>query len=208
MRFVLAVEGGTEKRVLQAFLERWLNAELPQRVGVQIVSLNGYGNFRRKIEKTARNHLHGPDNNEIIAVIGLMDLYGPQFYPDHLAQPEERRQWGVTHFQQKVDQDRFRMFFAVHELEAWLLSQPDIFPREVRSAIQSISSQPENVNFDAPPAKRLHDIYRSRLKKDYKKVTNGKRLFSKLDPMAAADKCPHLKAMLEEMLTLARQTHR
>ena len=44
--------------------------------------------------------------------------------------------------------EKFRLFFAVHEFEAWLLSQPDIFPREIKNALQNRIAQPEQVNFD------------------------------------------------------------
>ncbi|MHB1425063.1 MAG: hypothetical protein ACYC3I_17975 [Gemmataceae bacterium] len=37
-----------------------------------------------------------------------------------------------------------------------------------------------------------------------KKTTYGKQLFSKLDPLVAVSKCPYLKAMLDEMLLLAK----
>jgi hypothetical protein len=57
------------------------------------------------------------------------------------------------------------MFFAVHELEGWLFSNPDIFPNEVRKAVAGKSIQPEKVNFDEPPAKHLDKIYNQRLKK-------------------------------------------
>jgi len=42
------------------------------------------------------------------------------------------------------------------------------------------------------------------LKQNYKKVTDGKDLFARLDPAIAINKCPYLKTMLEEMLTLAK----
>jgi len=74
----------------------------------------------------------------------------------------------------------------------------------VRRAFPGRIAQPEQVNFDEPPAKLLSALYNRRLKQDYKKVTDGKDLFARLDPAVAVNKCPHLKAMLEEMLTLAR----
>jgi len=42
------------------------------------------------------------------------------------------------------------------------------------------------------------------LEQNYKKVTDGRDLFAQLDPVIAVSKCPFLKAMLEEMLTLAK----
>jgi hypothetical protein len=204
MKFVLLVEGETEAGAAGEFLKRWLDPQLKQRVGIQIVKFSGYAQLVRKIVDKARMYLDGPHQAEIVAVIGLLDLYGPEFYPGNVQTARSRYEWGVAHFQKDVARERFRMFFAVHEFEAWLLSQPDIFPQEVMSALPGKIAQPEQINFDEPPAKLLDKIYKQRLKRDYKKTTYGKDLFGQLNPTAAAGKCPYLKAMLDEMLKLAR----
>ncbi|HTN02294.1 MAG TPA: DUF4276 family protein, partial [Planctomycetaceae bacterium] len=110
----------------------------------------------------------------------------------------------VRHFESEVDRSRFRMFFAVHEFEAWLLSQPEIFRQEVQKRLPNRISAPETVNFDKPPSKLLNQIYLEATNKRYKKTTDGGTLFRKLQPDVAVDKCPYLKAMLEEMLLLAK----
>ena len=141
-------------------------------------------------------------------MIGLIDLYGPQkvgFYPGQANTPDERYDWGVQHLEKKVGRDRFRMFFAVHEFEAWLLSQPDIFLPKIKNALPAKIAQPENVNFDEPPAKLLDRIYKAQTQRNYKKTTYGKELFKKLDPAEAVKKCPRLKQMLQEMLNLAKE---
>ena len=204
MKFVLLVEGQTEKDSVAAFIKRWLDPQLKQPVGIQVVSFNGYAELARKMATKAKMHLAGPKQAEIIAVVGFLDLYGPDFYPQNKTTTDERYEWGKSHFEQEVGRDRFRMFFAVHEFEAWLLSQPDIFPRDVKNALPNAkTSQPERVNFNEPPAKFLDRIYKQVTKKNYKKTTYGKQLFPKLDPLVAAPKCPYLKAMLDEMLQLA-----
>jgi len=204
MKFVMLVEGATEKQTASEFLKRWLDPQLKQRVGIQVVAFSGYAELARKLVDKARAHLDGPKAGEIIAVIGLLDLYGPDFYPGHLKSATERYEWGVTHFEKQVGRDRFRMFFAVHEFEAWLLSQPEIFPVEVRDSFPGKVVQPETVNFNEPPAKLLERLYSQRLGRNYKKTTYGKALFSKLDPAIAVAKCPRLKFMLHEMLQLAK----
>jgi len=105
--------------------------------------------------------------------------------------------------ERKVDHPKFHQFFAVHETEAWLLSEPKIFPTAVKSALPAGTALPESVNFDEPPAKLLDRLYRSKLKQTYKKTTHGKQLFDKLDPVQAYAKCPRLKEMLDEMLEMA-----
>jgi hypothetical protein len=204
VRFVLLVEGATEKDSAASFLKRWLDPQLKQPVGIQVVPYKGYAEWAHKFAARTRMHLEGPKQAEIIAVIGLLDLYGPDFYPSHLGTVNEKYVWGVEHFQREAGRDRFRMFFAVHEFEAWLLSQPDIFPREVGDVLRGKIDPPEMVNFNEPPAKMLDKVYKQRTKRNYKKTTYGTQLFAKLDPSIAVKKCPYLKAMLDEMLSLAR----
>jgi hypothetical protein len=204
MKFVLLVEGDTERQTAAEFLKRWLDPQLSQRVGIQVVQFNGYAQLAHKIVKKAQMYLDDPKQRDIIAVIGLLDLYGPDFFPGHVTTTNDRYDWGVAHFQKQVDRERFRMFFAVHELEAWLLSQPDIFPNQVKTAFPGIIAQPEQVNLNEPPAKMLDRIYKQRLKRNYKKTTYGKELFAKLDPGLALARCPYLKGMLHTMLSLAK----
>ena len=133
-------------------------------------------------------------------MIGLIDLYGPSFYPNKINTVEKRIDWGTKYFNDKMQNDRFKMFFAVHELEAWLLSQPDIFPANIQNSLKSESINPENVNFDNPPSKLLDSLYRNNMKKPYKKTVDGYNLFNKLDPEKVYSKCPNFKLMLDEVL--------
>ena len=204
MKLILMVEGKTERDSAAAFLKRWLDPQLKQPIGIQVAAFDGYADLVRKMATKARMHLEGPKQSEIVGVIGLLDLYGPDFYPTTKTTADERYAWGKAHFESEVGLDRFRMFFAVHEFEAWLLSQPAIFPREVKDALPNKIAQPERVNFNEPPAKLLDRIYQLHTKSGYKKTTYGKQLFAKLEPSVAAAKCPYLKAMLEEMLSLAK----
>jgi hypothetical protein len=205
VRFVLLVEGQTERDSAAAFLKRWLDPQLRQPVGIQPVSFDGYGDLVRKMARKAKMHLEGPRKNEIVGVIGLLDLYGPNFYPLDKTTADERYAWGKERFENEVGLEKFRFFFAVHEFEAWLLSQPDIFPRQIKNALRGKIDYPERVNFVEPPAKLLDRVYKQQANHSYKKTTYGKQLFAKLEPAIAVEKCPYLKALLEEMLDLAKQ---
>ena len=79
MRFVLLVEGQTERDSAAGFLKRWLDPELKQPVGIQIVAFDGYADLVRKMATKAKMHLEGPRRSEVIAVIALLDLYGQTF---------------------------------------------------------------------------------------------------------------------------------
>lgn len=204
MKFVLMVEGRTERESAGSFLKRWIDPLLHQPVGINVVSFDGYSDLIRKMAIKARMYLEGPKRSEIIAVIGLLDLYGPTFYPADRITADERFAWGKERFEKEVKHRKFRFWFAVHEFEAWLLSQPEVFPREIKDALPAKVAQPERVNFGEPPGRLLDRVYRQQTKRNYKKTTYGKQLFAKLDPAVARKECPRLKEMLDEMLLLAR----
>jgi hypothetical protein len=205
MRFILFVEGFTEKEAVGDFIQRWLNQRLTQDVGVKVVNLKGNSCFEKDILGKVRFHLAPPRGGGVIAAIGLLDLYKGTAYPKDKVSVKDRYEWGVQHYERLVGNAKFRMFFAVHETEAWLLSDPAIFPREVRDLVKKpLRDRPESVNFDKPPAYRLDELYKLAFGRGYKKTTQGKLLFDKLDAEAASGKCPYLKRMLEQMLALAK----
>ncbi len=204
MRFVLFVEGYTEKKVLPEFLKRWLDVRLPQRVGVNMVRFEGCRDYYEGISKKVALNLSGKAGADVIAGIGLLDLYGPEFYPPHLKTAAKRYAWAKDHLEERVGHPRFRQHFAVHETEAWLLSQPEILPPEVKKALPGRSAKPETVNFDEPPAKLLDRLHREKLHRPYRKVIDGVSLFQSLSPDRAAERCPYLRSLLEDMLSLAK----
>ena len=137
--------------------------------------------------------------------LSLLDLYGPTFYPPDKETPAARYEWAKAHLEAQVNQPNFSQHFAVHETEAWLLSDPAIFPTEVRQALTGKYPNPETVNNEEPPAKLLDRLYQTRLKRSYRKTVDGRSLFGKLNPSTAYEKCPYLKALLDEMLQRTQQ---
>ena len=205
MNFILMVEGHTEEKGLREFLQRWLDQELSTKVGIKIVRFDGWSDLVKGAASKTHWHLSNPqEKDDIIAVIALLDLYGPTFYPGNKATASERYSWAKAHMERQVGHPKFRQFFAVHETEAWLLSDPGIFPKGVQEALEDKYPAPEKVNSQNHPAKLLKELYKTRLKRTYVKTAEGKVLFRKLDPQTAYDKCPKLKALLDEMLSLAR----
>ena len=211
MKFVLFVEGYTEKKVIAPFLRKWLDKRLDERVGIKLVRFNGWKELVKDMPGRAVRYLRSPTSDDVIAVIALLDLYGPDFYPRDRSSAEERLDWGKQHLQENARQelgeaelDRFRVFFAVHEVEAWLLSDPNLFPIPVKEALSGKIRHPESVNFAEPPSKLLQRLYKSKRKKSYKKVVDGYSLFGKLDPDTVHSSCPYFREMMDEMLTLAK----
>jgi hypothetical protein len=202
MRFVLLVEGPTEKAIA-AFLKRWLDARLDPKVGIQTSKpAGGCCRWVEDMPKKANLYLSDPRAHDLIGVIGLLDLHGPG-HPPGVESSQDRLDWWTKKIEREVNNSRFRVFFAVHDIEAWLLSEPEIFPREVQIELADKIKDPERVDFDEPPAKLLQRIYRKVTGREYKKVTQGTELFRKLDPNVASSKCAQLKKMLDHMLDAA-----
>ena len=207
MKFVLFCEGATEKGALPDFLRRWLNAKLPVKVGIQPVRFNGWAEMVKDSPTKAHLHLR---NADVIAVIALLDLYGPTFdYPANCTTVDQRCNWAKTHLENQVGEpSRFRQYFAVHDVEAWILSQPDVLPVAVRKKLPGKTAKPEAVNFDEPPAYLLNRLYEEATGRCYKKRTYGEELFRELDPQIVCDKCPHFKKFAEDLIVLANNALR
>lgn len=205
MKLVLFVEGHTEKKALPDFFKRWLDPQLPRPIGIAVVRFEGWHDYVDDIAKKVELHLGGKTGADKVGAIGLLDLYGPTFYPSHAVSVAERYAWAKQHLEKDVKHPRFRQHFAVHETEAWLLSQPTLLPAAIGAALPGRCAQPETVNFHEPPAKLLDRLYREKQRTGYKKVTDGANLFRGLAPAVARERCPYLGRLLDDMLTLARE---
>lgn len=207
MRIVLMVEGWTEKeRVLRDFLKRWLDPQLPQPVGLRAVRFEGNSDYLDGIADKTEMYLAEDD---VIAVFGLLDLYGlpsqiAATYPRDAELDEKiaRARRYITNLIAEPCRDHFRQHFAVHETEAWLFSDPTIFPQAIRLPA-NYTERPEAIDFDEPPAQKLDQLWKKSCGRGYKKTTRARNLFPCLDPALVYDKCPNFKRMMDEMHDLA-----
>ena len=170
MRFVLFVEGHTEKKGIGGFLKRYLDPpRLRQPVGIKVIRFEGWSDLVKDLPQHARLHLDDDEHRDkTIGLIALLDLYGPTFYPSHARSAGQRAEWAKKHFESEVNHPRFRMFFAVHEVEAWFLSNPALFPGKLAGALKAKARKPEDVNFDHPPKVLLKKLYREKMKREYR----------------------------------------
>jgi len=201
VKIILRVEGQTEQKALPQFFRRWLRGKVDPLPGVHLVNTKGCDNHLKECATKASLHLKKPD---VIAVFGLLDLYGPKSIPPHCKTPQEKCDYLRERLENEIGSPRFKQHFAIHELETWLLSDPDIFPSEVKRALPGKVAYPETVDSAEPPAKLLTRLYREKTRRDYKKTAHGAELFSRLDPEKARAKCPALAALLDDMLAFAQ----
>lgn len=204
MKFVLFVEGDAEELALAKWLGRWLNPQLLEPVSFEVNNLGGNKRFLREIVKYVRRTLDERSDGDIIACIGLLDLYGFPGFPKDCQTVDERYNWAQKTVERDVGRSQFHMYFAVHEFEAWLLSRSDIFDPTVRNGVEKIGDRPETVDFNNSPAKRLDALYMGKLKRKYVKTLDGNGLFGRLDPEEARRKCPYLRNMLDDLLRMAK----
>jgi hypothetical protein len=215
MKFILFLEGATEEKGVPGFINRWLSQFFAVGVGVQADTFEGWSDLHDSAPKKAARYLTDARSSEVIAVISLLDLYGPTFYPADKASVSERYAWGVEYMEDHVRQRfrgrglpddlalRYRHFFAVHETEAWFLAQPALFPDQIRQVLEKQPKAPEAVNFQAPPGKLLEQQYLQKLKRRYSKTTNARNFFPRLDTETIVNHCPYLKAMLHDLRQMA-----
>ena len=201
MKIVLLMEGWTEKE-LPPFLKRWLDPRLPQPIGIQPVRSEGANHFLDHVTIKTRLHLTNPDT---AAVFGLLDLYGLRLdYPRHSDRDQKiafAREY-IVNLVDRADRPRFKQHFAVHETEAWFLSDPRLFPT---ITLPASCAHPEDVDFGEPPAKLLDRLFSQGKGRGYKKTIMARNLLPRLDPALVYQKCPNFKHMMDEMLYLARQ---
>jgi hypothetical protein len=197
VRLLLYVEGDTEEAALPDFFRRWLLGRGSD-LEIRAVNFKGVGSYLREFAKRAKGDLSG---RYVRGIVGLVDLYG-----SHLSYPngsvEEKYLWAKGELEQRVGDRRFRQHFAVHEAEAWLLSGEKLFPQPID--VRLPKTPPEGINFQNPPGTLLQNLYLANLDRNYGKVLDGTELFQKLDPDVAYDRCPHLKLLLDDILSLAR----
>jgi hypothetical protein len=210
MKILLFTEGHTEYKALPEFINRILQKQINKSVKIEAVNFESKDNLIKNAPKKVKWHLERDSQNEIIAIISIIDLYRAFDTPEYdaLDSIEQKYDYVKNKIESSVSNPKFAHFSSVHEVEAWLLSSPEIFPAAIRDDILGKSQKPEDVNFDQPPAKFLDRLYKEKIYRmgrpaKYKKIGDGLELFSKLDPEIVYQKCPHFKEMIDHIVRIA-----
>ena len=104
------------------------------------------------------------------------------------------------------DEIRFHPYIQMHEFEALLFSQPATICAVLRSpasvgAIQAIRDEfqdPEQINDDSAPSKRLQNLFA-----DYRKRTHGLIAAQRMGIEVMRKNCPHFAEWLSLLESLA-----
>ena len=96
----------------------------------------------------------------------------------------------------KLDATTDNTFLMIQEVEAWILSQPDILKN---AGVKTSSFKTANVESISKPSEKLADLYR-KSKKEYSKTSEFVKIFPLLDSARLKESCPEYKALIENLM--------
>lgn len=155
------------------------------------------------------------DNGDAQAVFSLFDLYGFKhelrdsqgFKKDYLALTTRKDQikfcvdYYRRHLKEQVsNKEEFHPHFSIHEIEAWILADTTSVSRKLKICNYKGEANPEEINFDNPPKKRLNNLFSTHLKTRYKENSDSKNIFPKLDFNTVYSKCHYFKLFYDELV--------
>ena len=195
-RIAIIVEGATEKAfatILRDYLTSRLAGQMPR---LKFFPEGGRLPTGDKLKRDVKRLLlDGHD-----AVIALTDVYTGTQPPDFESAADAKRkmrQWVGP-------EPRFHAHAAQYEFEAWLLPYWSKIQEQAGANDTSSFPNPESVNHERPPAKRLAELYRTGTKgRAYSKTRDAAAILRGQDLEISAARCPELRAFLDTILTVS-----
>ena len=192
MTVVLLVEGATEtalKGHLKRFLDQRADQEGRPKLALRTKSFRSIpteSQFRKRLRLELQD-------GRVQAVIGLLDVY-PKFASAREAKNFMRR---------AADHDkRFHAHAAQYDVEAWLIPYWESICRRIGVNRAPPGAEPERINLQSPPSKRLAELYQT-AKRKYKKPVEMNAILEGQDLLVAARACGELREVLNTLLHLA-----
>lgn len=193
MRIVLLVEGKTEtalKEVLKKFLDDRAAEEGRPRVKVKTKPMDTRLLNPERVRDQVALSLR---DQEVVCVVGLIDVY-PRFHSAQEAKDFLRQASGA--------EARFHAHAAQFEVEAWLLPFWKEICQKLKVQRQPPGANPEQVDLQTPPSRRLFDLFRL-ANRSYDKPRDAKAILQGKDLTVVAKQCPEFKALLNTLLACA-----
>lgn len=193
MKITVLCEGRTEtafKLHLHVFLKTRLAGKMPR---LRFDKHDGPIPTEGKLQRVVSTLLYSgkPPSD---AVIALTDVY-PAFKDANDAK-QKLNQW-------VGNEARFHAHVALHDFEAWLLPYWEKIKVVAGSNRAPFGDNPEQVNHNNPPSKRLRSLFETgKCRDSYSKPRDAGRILRNEDLMVAANACPELKAFLNTIIGL------
>lgn len=200
MRVRIYVEGEADRRGLKALLAPLV----PESVGVDVLQLRSKERLIHEVGRLCELTLKEGKADHVFAIADL--------HPSRAGETVETLKRRLRD-QVPVDcRTRFHPHVAKWELEAWLLANPDGLKARLRLKAGKLPSclrgDPEELDDENPPSRRLDEAFRKSLRRHYEKVMDGDALFGQLGERIARSEgvssvgC--LQAFLDDLLRTTR----
>lgn len=150
-----------------------------------------------KLKRVVQNLISGRD--AVDHVLALTDVYTGSRPPDFIdaedAKNKMRRWVGV--------ETRFHPHAAQFEFEAWLLPYWSTIQKLAGYKKNPPGINPEKVNHDNPPARRIKEIFEAgKCRDSYVKPRDARRILQDNDLSVAIAQCPELKAFVNTIISI------
>ena len=196
MKITLIVEGKTEK-VFLPHLRSYLRPLLRDMPRFDVDPYNHRIPTEDKLRKDVNKLLSGriPSDH----VIALTDVYtgaNPPAFSDAEEAKQKMRRW-------VGNEPRFHPHAAQFEFEAWLIPYWPRIQQLAKHNQAAPSGNPENINHNSPPSRRLEEVFRiGNGRDDYVKVRDAGRILKDQDLSVAIQRCPELKSLVNTILSI------
>ncbi len=196
MKIAILVEGKTEKAFrehLRKFLQTQLSGNMPK---LDFYPYDGRIPKEDKLRRVVENLIGG--SNPADHVIALTDVYTGTSPPDFVDARDAKRkmhQWvgGIGQFHPHA---------AQYDFEAWLLPYWRTIQNLADHNLNAPSGNPELVNHQNPPAKRIKAIFRTGKRgRSYVKPRDAGRILRDNDLMVSINACAELKAFVNTIIS-------
>lgn len=196
MKISILVEGKTEKAFIPYLRESLLHRLPGNMPRLDPVPCHGRIPKGDKLKRCVNRLL---DNGEksADAVIALTDVYtGTDDFITTQDAKDKMRAW-------VGEQPKFYPHVAQYDFEAWLLPYWNDIQRLSGSERTQPSGNPESINHQNPPSKRINEVFFNGSKgKGYVKERDAKKILLGKDLIVTINACAELKAFVNTILRL------
>lgn len=216
MRIKLYCEGRTERGIRELLAP--VREELRGKGrGLDVLSLQGNAQLLKKLGAKVRESIRSGDTIAVFCLIDLRKI--DEALPPELKAALGGQSWvrmpirdRVAWLQDNVGRhlvdveyrDRFRLFVAVHEVEALVLADPGPLRKKLRQNALGPWPNPEEVNDEKPPAAVLNELFRKHhpRRSAYHKTKDGVPLLQSLDLGKVCSSCPYFRQLVDALHTV------
>lgn len=182
-RLAIIVEGDTEYDFVYKLLRGHLS-----KIDISVINLRGGRISVDSIQNPAKKLVHSHDY-----VTTLVDYYR---FADNT-----HRQKTVDDLEQEmmhtVPQENFIPYIQKYEFEALIFSDITIAEKKYKSSFKEKFAEPEDINHDHPPSKKLQNQFPL-----YRKALGGVSILERVGLKKIRSECPRFSAWLEKLENL------